>query len=109
MQFITGGRGTPRGGGGREGVAHFLAWYERYDGDGFWAALEKSSGEFVGWFHLRPRADAPGDEPELGYRLRRSAWGEGLCDRGLARVGGEGVRRPRRAARVGGDDGGEHR
>jgi hypothetical protein len=36
----------------------------------------------VGWFHLRRRADRPADEPELGYRLRRSAWGKGYATEG---------------------------
>ena len=49
---------------------------------GFWAAVENSSGEFIGWFHLRPRAEGPADEPELGYRLRRSAWGKGYATEG---------------------------
>ena len=37
---------------------------------------------FVGWFHLRPAAGMPRDEPELGYRLVRSAWGRGLASEG---------------------------
>src|SRR5207248_689007 len=75
MYYITGGRATPREEIEREELPHFLECYKRYDGYGFWAALEKSSGEFIGWFHLRPRREGPSDEPELGYRLRRSAWG----------------------------------
>lgn len=49
---------------------------------GFWAAIEARSGVFLGWFHLRPR---PGDgelQTELGFRLRRSAWGNGLATEG---------------------------
>ena len=42
----------------RQDLAEMLAWwlgyYERYDGYGFWAAVEKTSGVFLGWFHLRP-------------------------------------------------------
>jgi RimJ/RimL family protein N-acetyltransferase len=82
MHYITAGRATPREEVEREELPHFLECYERYDGYGFWAALEKSSGEFVGWFHLRPRRDGPADEPELGYRLRRSAWGKGYATEG---------------------------
>ena len=73
----------------------FLGYYERFSGYGFWAAVEKSSGRFVGWFHFRPAADASPDEVELGYRLRRSAWGKGyategsraLIDKGFAELG----------------------
>jgi RimJ/RimL family protein N-acetyltransferase len=67
----------------REELGEMLAWwlgyYERYDGYGFWAAVGKPSGEFVGWFHLRPGEGDPADEPELGYRLRRDAWGRGYA------------------------------
>lgn len=45
----------------------------------FWAA-ESHGGEFLGWFHLRP----VGDDMELGYRLRRAAWGRGLATEGSA-------------------------
>src|SRR4029450_3018730 len=34
------------------------------------------------WFHLRPPEGAGPDEPELGYRLRRSAWGKGYATQG---------------------------
>jgi RimJ/RimL family protein N-acetyltransferase len=40
--------------------------------DFFWAAEE--AGEFVGWFYLQ--------EGELGFRLKRSAWGRGLATEG---------------------------
>jgi RimJ/RimL family protein N-acetyltransferase len=46
---------------------------------GFWLAA-LAGGEPAGWFHLLDRA-APG-EPELGYRLRRAAWGQGLATEG---------------------------
>ena len=51
----------------------FLAYYERFAGYGFWAAVEKATGQFLGWFHLRPPEGTNPDEPELGYRLLRSA------------------------------------
>ena len=44
--------------------------------------IEKSTGAFLGWFHYRPYEDAPVDQPELGYRLRRSAWGKGYATEG---------------------------
>jgi len=53
-----------------------------YDGYGFWAAQDRQTAAFLGWFHLRPAASAPDDEPELGYRLRRSAWGSGYATEG---------------------------
>lgn len=60
----------------------FLSYYERYDGYGFWAAIEKETGRFVGWFHFRPGPDAGPLEPELGYRLHTFAWNRGLATEG---------------------------
>jgi RimJ/RimL family protein N-acetyltransferase len=48
---------------------------------GYWAAEERASGDFLGWFHLRPAGDDP-TELELGYRLRRAAWGRGYATEG---------------------------
>ena len=59
-----------------------MSYYERFAGYGFWAVEERSSNEFIGWFHLRPRPDSPVKDPELGYRLRRSAWGKGYGTEG---------------------------
>jgi hypothetical protein len=43
-------------------------YHERFPGYGFWAAVEKATGQFLGWFHLRPPEGANPDEPELGAR-----------------------------------------
>jgi RimJ/RimL family protein N-acetyltransferase len=82
MQYITGGPSTPREEIERDYIPAYLDYYERYDGYGFWAAIEKATGEFLGWFHFRPYEGAPLDQPELGYRLRRSAWGKGYGTEG---------------------------
>jgi RimJ/RimL family protein N-acetyltransferase len=63
-------------------VEHFLAYYERSEVFGFWAAVEKSTGSFLGWFHLRPRERANTREPELGYRLVSGCWGKGYATEG---------------------------
>ena len=99
MRFINGGRPTPRTEIESEVLPAFLDYYERYRGYGFWAAIEKSTGLFVGWFHFRPAERSPPGEVELGYRLRRSAWGKGyategsraLVDKGFAELGVERV------------------
>jgi RimJ/RimL family protein N-acetyltransferase len=60
------------------------AFLEYHRGDpriGFFAAIERWSGGFVGWFHLRPEHEPP-YEMELGYRLKRSAWGKGYGTEG---------------------------
>jgi RimJ/RimL family protein N-acetyltransferase len=82
MRFINGGRPTARDEIENELLPAFLDFYERYAGFGFWAAVEKSTDRFVGWFHFRPAQGAPPDEVELGYRLRRSAWGKGYATEG---------------------------
>jgi RimJ/RimL family protein N-acetyltransferase len=82
MRFITGCKPTPRETIQTETLPRFLGHYERFAGLGFWAAVEKSSGDFLGWFHFLPRHDARPDEVELGYRLRRSAWGQGYGTEG---------------------------
>jgi RimJ/RimL family protein N-acetyltransferase len=95
MRYVTGGRPTSREEIETEVLPAFLGYYERYAGFGFWAVVEKSSGEVIGWFHFRPEhSDRPADV-ELGYRLRRSAWGKGyategsraLVEKGFAELG----------------------
>jgi RimJ/RimL family protein N-acetyltransferase len=58
-------------------LRHWLSEYRRWPSYGTFAAIERSSGRFLGWFHLRPEDDDA--EPELGYRLRREAWGVGYA------------------------------
>jgi RimJ/RimL family protein N-acetyltransferase len=77
----------------------YLDYYERYEGYGFWAAIEQATGRFLGWFHFRPGEGAGSREPELGYRLHRFAWGRGfgtevsraLIDHGFIHLGVERV------------------
>lgn len=94
--FITNGEATPRAEVEQSVLPRFLWYYDTYPGYGFWAVIEKATGDFIGWFHLRPNPDHPiPDEPELGYRLRRAAWGRGyategsraLVDRAFAELG----------------------
>ena len=95
MFWITGGRTTSREEIETDVLPAFLGYYEKYEGYGFWAAIERASGAFLGWFHFRPAPGHPDDEPELGYRLRRSTWGKGygtegsiaLIDRGFRDFG----------------------
>lgn len=82
MRFINGGKPTSRDEIQNDILPWFLHYYERFDCYGFWAAIEKSTGEFVGWFHFRPDKGSGPHEPELGYRLRRSAWGKGFATEG---------------------------
>lgn len=82
MRFVNGGRPVPRDVIRDETLPRFLRAYECFEGFGVWATIERSTGEFVGWFEFYPRKDAGPDEVELGYRLRRSAWGKGYATEG---------------------------
>ena len=83
MRYISGGAEMPPDEQPESLLPYWLKFYERGDAWGFWAAIERSSGEFIGWFHLRPVPGVdPDDEPELGYRLVRAAWGRGLATEG---------------------------
>jgi RimJ/RimL family protein N-acetyltransferase len=100
MRFINGGRPTPREDIENEILPRILSYYERFDAYGYWAAEEKTTGEFVGWFALHPNEDSPPGEVELGYRLRRSAWGKdyategsrALVDKAFRELGAQRVR-----------------
>jgi len=99
MRFVTGGRPTPRDEIESDVLPTFMRYYARYTGYGFWAAVEKATGAFLGWFHFRPTDASHANEVELGYRLHTSAWGKGyategsraLIDKGFADLGVERV------------------
>jgi RimJ/RimL family protein N-acetyltransferase len=84
MRFINGGRATPREVVETSILPAFLSYYERSPDYGFWAAIEKCSDQFLGWFQFRPADTSRRDEVELGYRLRRAAWGKGYATEGAA-------------------------
>jgi RimJ/RimL family protein N-acetyltransferase len=100
MRYLSGGTPTPRAVIAGEILPRFLREYERHEGFGYWAAIEKATGEFVGWFAFHPRNGGNPREVELGYRLRKAAWGKGYATEGalaLIRKGftDQGVRRVR--------------
>jgi RimJ/RimL family protein N-acetyltransferase len=82
MRFLNGGKPTPRDVIRNETLPRLLHSYARFEGFGVWAAIERWTGEFVGWFEFYPWRDAGPDEVEVGYRLRRSAWGKGYATEG---------------------------
>jgi len=57
--------------------------FQREYGHTFWIVEDRASGELLGFCGLK-RLDAPGAEalagtPEIGWRLRESAWGRGIA------------------------------
>jgi RimJ/RimL family protein N-acetyltransferase len=88
MRYINGGRPTPRAQVRDEMLPRAMRYDDEHPECGRWAAIEKATGEFVGWFALRPPEPPGGTDPagtgtvELGYRLRRSAWGKGYATEG---------------------------
>jgi RimJ/RimL family protein N-acetyltransferase len=87
MRFLNGGKPATR-----EEIAR--EYREHFAGPGYWAAVEKGSGEFLGWFAFHPTADREPDEVELGYRLRRAAWGKGYATEGSRALVRQGFAEP---------------
>ena len=88
MRFINGGVASSRKAITRKFLPDVLSYYCEYDNLGFWAIVEKSSQEFLGWVVLRPESRfriaklldvAEPDAMELGYRLRKVSWGKGYA------------------------------
>jgi RimJ/RimL family protein N-acetyltransferase len=90
MRYLTGGTSTPRDAIEHDILPRFLRSYEPHAGFGYWAAEEKATGAFLGWFGFHPPDGSGPDNVELGYRLRRAAWGKGYATEGsraLIRMG----------------------
>jgi RimJ/RimL family protein N-acetyltransferase len=96
MRYITYGVPTTRERYERQILPRWFALHAEHPLLGYWAAETRADGAFVGCFHLRPDRIDPGEQ-ELGYRLRRAAWGQGLATEaslailahGFERVGAE--------------------
>ena len=83
MRYLTGGRPTPREQIRDQIIPFHLGVYDRLDRLGTWAAESTATGEFLGWFHLRPGHGSDDiTNIELGYRLRRSSWNKGYATEG---------------------------
>jgi RimJ/RimL family protein N-acetyltransferase len=77
MRYINGGAPVPR--------ADIEDWLQK---PGRYVAKTRD-GEFLGWFGLRtpPTGELVGELPgdlDVGYRLRRAVWGQGLATEGSA-------------------------
>lgn len=72
-------------------VNQILPYYACHPARGFFIAEERETGDFIGWFLLRPSTDyryaaAVGwtkpEEIEIGYRFQNRFWGRGLATEG---------------------------
>jgi len=89
MRYLTGGVPTSPARIRTAVLPGFLAWHARSPHYGFWVAEHSATGEFLGWFHLRPPQDPRADDDallrgalEVGYRLLRRVWGRGYATEG---------------------------
>ncbi|HXL91437.1 MAG TPA: GNAT family N-acetyltransferase [Streptosporangiaceae bacterium] len=83
MRYLTGGRPIPRAEIQDLAIPSIVGAYERLDRLGTWAADSSATGEFLGWFHFRPDFGSTDlTNIELGYRLHRSTWNQGLATEG---------------------------
>jgi len=92
MRYISYGEPTPRVRYEQDYLPRFLAYYTSTPLLGYWIAETRADDQFVGWFHLRPDRIDDGEQ-ELGYRLRRAAWGLGLATEGSRALLEHGFRR----------------
>ena len=81
MRFITKGVPTPLDEIQNVILPRIRSYYTRVPPEGCWAAHLVATNEFIGWFHLRSDRIEP-QEMELGYRLKRTSWGQGLATEG---------------------------
>ncbi|MFK4085786.1 GNAT family N-acetyltransferase [Kribbella sp. NPDC020789] len=79
MRFLT-GKATSRAEIADVVLPAILTTYADHPGLGTFAAEQKSDGAFVGWFGLQPTATA--GTVDVGYRLKRTAWGKGYATEG---------------------------
>lgn len=77
MRYLSGGAATPRQVLAERVLPRFLLRDERRRYLGVWAVEGLEDGGFLGWVSLWPLSQETPAEVRLGYRLQRSAWGQG--------------------------------
>ena len=83
MRYVGGHLST------QEKISDFLRYVvalnKKFNGKfGFWAAMDKSTHKFMGWFYFHPYKEDPENVKriELGYRLKKQFWGQGYATEG---------------------------
>jgi len=93
MRFINGGKPASRAAIRERTLPKMLRGFPGFGGGrAVWAAEERATGRFVGWFALRPVEPDRADVADLGYRLRRDAWGLGYATEGARALVDKGFR-----------------
>ena len=96
MRYINGGTPTPLEIIEKEILPVFLNHEDQFPTYGFWAAIEKNSHGFLGWFVFRPvaaKSTREGrHEVDIGYRLHKRAWGVGYATEGARALIDKGFR-----------------
>lgn len=95
MRFINGGQPKSPEAIQTQTLPRLLYDYPCFGTRGYWAAEEKATGVFLGWFEFKPLDDHDPAVVELGYRLNKAAWGRGyategsqaLIDKGFTELG----------------------
>ena len=77
MRFLTGGHAVDQ----ERGDPNATFLMPRGTEPHVWTARRTASDAFVGWFCLWPETEGVA---ELGYRLRREDWGQGLASEGAS-------------------------
>ncbi|MFD7014943.1 GNAT family N-acetyltransferase [Streptomyces sp. NPDC059928] len=82
MRFINGGRPVSWGAIHTQTLPRLLHDYPCFGTRGYWAAEERTTGAFLGWFEFRPLDEHSPTVVELGYRLNKAAWSKGYATAG---------------------------
>ena len=77
MRFLNGGHAVDHG----QSYPDATFLMPRGTETDVWTARRTTNGAFVGWFCLSPESE---NVAELGYRLRRMDWGQGLASEGAS-------------------------
>ena len=95
MRYI--GTGRPLDHGTSERSFAIIQSHWARHGSGLRSAISREDGEYLGFVGLAvvPGRSVAGGDTEIGWRLRRAAWGKGYATEGAARRTRPGLRRAR--------------